>query len=107
MISKNRRQLLLATAASTLAPWTHAQNVYPNKTIRYVVPVAAGGGADMIGRATCERMTKVLGQSIIIENVSGGGGAIACQTWPRALLMATPCCRPMWPHTVHRQQPEN
>jgi tripartite-type tricarboxylate transporter receptor subunit TctC len=79
MISKNRRQLLLATAASTLAPWTHAQNVYPNKTIRYVVPVAAGGGADMIGRATCERMTKVLGQSIIIENVSGGGGAIACQ----------------------------
>ncbi len=78
MISKNRRQLLLATAASTLAPWTHAQSVYPNKTIRYVVPVAAGGGADMIGRATCERLTKVLGQSIIIENVSGGGGAIAC-----------------------------
>ena len=79
MISKNRRQLLLATAASTLAPWSNAQSIYPNKTIRYVVPVAAGGGADMIGRATCERLTKVLGQSIIIENVSGGGGAIACQ----------------------------
>ena len=81
MISKTRRQMLLTTAswgAASMAPAALAQSAYPNKTIRYIVPVAAGGGADMIGRATCERLAKVLGQSLVIENISGGGGAIAC-----------------------------
>ncbi len=58
MISNNRRQFILATAASAIAPWSIAQSNYPLKTIRYVVPVAAGGGADMIARATCERLAK-------------------------------------------------
>jgi tripartite-type tricarboxylate transporter receptor subunit TctC len=87
MISKNRRQILLASAASAasaMAPWSNAQSVYPSKPIRYIVPVAAGGGADMIARATCERLAKVLGQSLVVENVSGGGGAIASQNVARS-----------------------
>ena len=87
MISKTRRQMLLTTAslgAASMAPAALAQSAYPNKTIRYIVPVAAGGGADMIGRATCERLAKVLGQSLVIENISGGGGAIACQNVARS-----------------------
>jgi len=87
LISTTRRQLLLTTAsmgAASLAPLALAQSAYPSKTIRYIVPVAAGGGADMIGRATCERLAKVLGQSLVIENISGGGGAIACQNVARS-----------------------
>ena len=84
MISKNRRQILLATAASALAPWSNGQSIYPNKPIRFIVPVAAGGGADMIARATCERLAKVLGQNLVVENVSGGGGAIASQNVARS-----------------------
>jgi len=79
--------MLLTSAsigAASLAPLAWAQGAYPNKTIRYIVPVAAGGGADMIGRATCERLAKVLGQSLVIENISGGGGAIACQNVARS-----------------------
>jgi len=105
MISKTRRQMLLTTAslgAASMAPAALAQSAYPSKTIRYIVPVAAGGGADMIGRATCERLAKVLGQSLVIENISGGGGAMRVKTWRAATQMDTPCCNLMWPHTAHR-----
>ena len=89
MISTTRRKLLLTTAsmgAASLAPLALAQSAYPSKTIRYIVPVAAGGGADMIGRATCERLAKVLGQSLVIENISGGDGGHGTKQWHFAVL---------------------
>ena len=47
----NRRELLGTLAALAAAsPGLHAQTAYPNKAIRYIVPVAAGGGSDMVGR---------------------------------------------------------
>ena len=74
----------------------NAQAAYPNKTIKYIVPVAAGGGSDMIGRTVCERWGKALGQTIVVDNQGGGGGVIACQNTARAapdghtLLIAPP-----------------
>lgn len=80
-----KRRTFLATASLMgLSPLSMAQQSYPIKPIRYIIPVPAGGGADMIGRATCERLSKALGQPIVIENISGGGGSIACQTAARA-----------------------
>ncbi|CAN1546112.1 PBP2_Bug_TTT domain containing protein [Burkholderiaceae bacterium] len=61
-----------------------AQSSYPSKPIRFIVPVAAGGGSDMIGRAVCERLSRVLGQTMVVDNLSGGGGVIASQTTTRA-----------------------
>jgi tripartite-type tricarboxylate transporter receptor subunit TctC len=83
-----KRRTLLQSAPLLLAPalvpgLAQAQQ-YPNKTIRYIVPVAAGGGSDMIGRNLCERLARVLGQSIVVENIGGGGGVVACQTTMRA-----------------------
>ena len=78
-----RRTLLQATPALWLASTASAQT-YPNKPIRYICPVAAGGGNDMIARVVTERWGKVLGQNFIVENISGGGGVIACQTTARA-----------------------
>ena len=61
-----------------------AQATYPAKPIRYIVPVAAGGGSDMIGRAVCERLGRALGQTLVVDNLGGGGGVIACQTTAKA-----------------------
>jgi tripartite-type tricarboxylate transporter receptor subunit TctC len=56
-----------------------AQATYPNKPIRYIVPVAAGGGSDMLGRTLTERWGQVLKQTFVVDNQGGGGGVIACQ----------------------------
>ncbi len=80
-----RRILLQAAPAIVLAPsLALAQAAYPNKAIRYIVPVSAGGGSDMVGRTVTERWGVLLKQSFIVDNQGGGGGVIACQATARA-----------------------
>jgi tripartite-type tricarboxylate transporter receptor subunit TctC len=66
---------LTATAAA-FAPAV-AQQDYPNRPITLIVPYAAGGGNDVMARAAADRMSKTLGQQIVIENRGGAGGSIA------------------------------
>ncbi len=80
-----RRTLLQAAPALIFAPGLAlAQTGYPAKPIRYIVPVSAGGGSDMVGRTLTERWGKLLKQSFIVDNQGGGGGVIACQATVRA-----------------------
>lgn len=79
----NRRNFLSASLALTFPISIRAQS-FPTKPIRYIVPVAAGGGNDMIARVVTERWGRVLGQTFVVENQSGGGGLIASQTTMRA-----------------------
>jgi len=80
-----RRTLLQAAPALIYAPGLAlAQTAYPGKPIRYIVPVSAGGGSDMVGRTVTERWGIQLKQSFIVDNQGGGGGVIACQTTARA-----------------------
>jgi tripartite-type tricarboxylate transporter receptor subunit TctC len=79
-----RRSLLLATTALVFAPVLRAQAAYPNKPIRYIVPVAAGGGSDMVGRTVTDAWSRVLGQTFVVDNQGGGGGVIASQATVRA-----------------------
>ena len=80
-----RRTLLQAAPALVLAPGlAQSQSAYPSKPIRYIVPVAAGGGSDMVGRTVTERWGQQLKQSFIVDNQGGGGGVIACQATVRA-----------------------
>ena len=80
-----RRTLLQAAPALLGAPGLLlAQTGFPAKPIRYIVPVSAGGGSDMVGRTLTERWGTVLKQSFIVDNQSGGGGVIACQATARA-----------------------
>jgi tripartite-type tricarboxylate transporter receptor subunit TctC len=84
-----RRTLLQAVPAmalaSAIAPQlAFSQTAYPNKTIRYIVPVSAGGGSDMVGRTLTERWGTLLKQSFVVDNQAGGGGVIACQATARA-----------------------
>jgi predicted outer membrane repeat protein len=68
----------------TWLPRAAMAQAYPARPIRYVVPVAAGGGADALGRTVTERWSKLLNQTFVIENQAGGGGAIASQAVARA-----------------------
>ena len=83
-----RRTFLGAAPALIYAPGlmtsAHAQAAYPSKPIRYIVPVSAGGGSDMVGRTVTERWGNLLKQSFIVDNQGGGGGVIACQATARA-----------------------
>lgn len=65
--------LLLASAASHASL---AQEAYPSRTIKLVVPFAAGGNGDAIGRLTASFMQKTLGESVVVENRPGAGGLI-------------------------------
>ena len=80
-----RRTLLQAAPALIYAPsLVQAQAAYPVKPIRYIVPVSAGGGSDMVGRTVTERWGNLLKQSFVVENQGGGGGVIASQAAARA-----------------------
>ena len=82
-----RRVLIQAAPAALALPWVHAlaqAQPFPSKPIRYIVPVAAGGGSDLVGRTVTERWGRALNQTFVVENIGGGGGAIACQTTARA-----------------------
>lgn len=72
-----RRHMLQAVSAIALLPRFSFAQSYPAKPIRYIVPVAAGGGNDMIARVVTQRWGALLGQSFIVDNQGGGGGVIA------------------------------
>ncbi|CAN7674209.1 Bug family tripartite tricarboxylate transporter substrate binding protein [Bosea sp. LjRoot237] len=52
----------------------HAQQNYPNRYITMVVPFAAGGPTDIVGRIVAEHMSRTLGQQVVIENTAGAAG---------------------------------
>ena len=57
---------------------------WPNRPIRLIVPVGPGGGVDLVGRLIAEQLSKILGQSIFVENIGGGGGSIGSLATARA-----------------------
>jgi tripartite-type tricarboxylate transporter receptor subunit TctC len=58
------------------APSLWAQTPYPNKPIRFIVPLAPGGAIDFIARALGERMSASIGQQVVVENRTGAGGTL-------------------------------
>ena len=81
---QNLQALQIGPALALAPAAVFAQTGYPNKTIRYIVPVSAGGGSDMVGRTLTERWGNLLKQSFVVDNQAGGGGVIACQATARA-----------------------
>ena len=68
---------VLAAAFALLAAAVPAQaQSYPSRPITVVVPFPAGGPSDVVARIVAEHMGKVLGQTMVIENVGGAGGTI-------------------------------
>src|SRR6266699_4673662 len=69
------RICVAAFAFFAAPPSVNAQS-YPSRPITVVVPFPAGGPSDVVARIVTEQMGKILGQSMIIENVGGAGGTI-------------------------------
>jgi tripartite-type tricarboxylate transporter receptor subunit TctC len=87
-MSISRRQLLYLTASATAlvtVPRVAWGQGYPSRPITIVVPYAAGGPTDVIGRIVAEVMRESLGQPIIIENVGGASGSIGVGRVARAV----------------------
>jgi len=83
---KNHRAAFIAAMAAVCVSATSAfaEQGYPNKPIKIIAPVQPGGGVDLVARQVGERLTKALGQPVVVENQSGGGGIIASQATARA-----------------------
>src|SRR5262249_15118648 len=77
-----QKAALVALALIAAVP-AHAQD-YPNRPITLVVPYAAGGGNDLLARIVGEKMSKTLGQQVVIENRAGAGGSTATRAVARA-----------------------
>jgi len=85
MLTKHRAmRIVLAVAACVAATIVFAQGSYPVKPIKIIAPVQPGGGVDLVARQVGERLSKALGQPVIVDNQSGGGGIVGSQATARA-----------------------
>ena len=96
-IFKHRISALLAMAilATSVGSVAHAQASYPVKPIRLIVPLAPGGGGDIVARQIAAGASEILGQPMVVDNKPGGSTIIGTSDAARAapdgytLLMAT------------------
>ena len=76
-----RACVLAIGAAAALAA---AQAPWPAKTIKIIAPVQPGGGVDLVARQVGDRLSRALGQPVVVENQSGGGGVVGSLATARA-----------------------
>jgi tripartite-type tricarboxylate transporter receptor subunit TctC len=80
-----RATLVAAAVLATTAPvWVGAQPFPSKQTVRLVVPFAPGGTTDLLARVISSRMGSALGQTVIVENKAGAGGAIGAHEVAKA-----------------------
>lgn len=84
--------LLIAVFANTAV---RARDDYPTRPVQMVIPFAAGGATDIVGRVMGAKMGELLGQQFVVENKTGAGGNIGAEAVAKAtpdgytILMAT------------------
>lgn len=78
------RTILIGALAALIGAVTPARAEWPEKPIRIVVPSSPGGSADALARMLGDRLSRTLGQPVIVDNRGGGGGNIATENVARA-----------------------
>jgi len=73
--------LLLALACGTSPAWAQG---WPAKAVRFIVPFPPGGSTDVAARTLADKLTRALGQQVVVDNRGGGGGAIGTVEAARA-----------------------
>lgn len=82
------RHSLMAAVAATVLGWTHAASAqsWPTRTVHLIVAYAAGGTGDIVARVLADKLSGVLGQSVVVENRPGASGALGT----KAVIAAPP-----------------
>ena len=76
------KALLLGLAL--LAGPLHAQEPYPSRPLKFILPFPPGGGTDLLGRLLAERLSASLGQPVVTENRGGAGGNVGAEAAARS-----------------------
>lgn len=88
MTDFSRRRLLaqgLGVGAALAAPaWSLAQDKYPSRSVRVVVPFAAGGTTDVVARLVLQKLSDEMGETFVVENKGGANGIIGSSFVARA-----------------------
>ena len=79
-----RRQFSIAIATLALCAIAHAQGAWPDRPITMIVPFPPGGVADTVARPVAEALARELGQTVVVENRAGAGGATGMGAAARA-----------------------
>jgi tripartite-type tricarboxylate transporter receptor subunit TctC len=79
-----RRRVVLAGGLLAAPMIGRAQGAYPTKQIRMVVPFAAAGTTDLLGRIVAQHLTEVWGQQVIVDNRTGAGGNVGAEIVAKA-----------------------
>ena len=76
--------IFAAAALIVFAGAAAAQQPYPNKPLRFIVPYAPGGSTDLLARLLGPRLTESWGQPVIVDNRPGAGSSIASEITAKA-----------------------
>ncbi len=79
MVGLGKRAMLGLAGAMALTVPALAQPQYPTRPISMIIPFAAGGPTDTVGRLIGEAMGRDLGQTVVVENIGGAGGTLGAQ----------------------------
>ncbi len=84
-LTRRAALVLAGTALSALSFGQQATaQTFPDRAITLVVPFAAGGSTDVVGRVVAQKMGDILGQQVVVENVAGAGGNLGADRVARA-----------------------
>jgi tripartite-type tricarboxylate transporter receptor subunit TctC len=83
-ITSRDAQITACALVLFLASGTAAAQAYPSRTVRIVVPQAAGGGVDIMARSIAQKLTETWGQQVIVENRPGANGIIGIEAVAKA-----------------------
>jgi tripartite-type tricarboxylate transporter receptor subunit TctC len=76
MAMKHLGRLASALAMALVPSMTHAQDAWPSRSITLIVPYAAGGYTDLVGRMTARYVENALGKTVVVDNRAGAGGIV-------------------------------
>src|SRR3954470_15721638 len=110
LVARIATLVLLAGAAHTAV----AQQSYPSKPVRYILPYPPGGSTDPMARFICGKLSEVWGKSVVVDNRPGGNTVIGTEAlvraspdgytigWAGASLFSTPSLLPSLPYDALR-----
>jgi tripartite-type tricarboxylate transporter receptor subunit TctC len=76
---KHLARLALVLGIAPTPSVTHAQDAWPSRSITFIVPYAAGGYTDLVGRMAARYVESALGKIVIVDNRAGAGGIVGTQ----------------------------